>query len=46
MKFFKAIFGLAMVLFLANSAMAQNWVGKVTESQGQVSIIRAGQPSC
>lgn len=43
MKVIKAMFGLAVILFLAHSATALDWVGKVTEARGQVSIIRAGQ---
>jgi hypothetical protein len=43
MKIFKALFGLGLVLFLANAAYAQDWVGKITEAQGQITVVRAGQ---
>jgi hypothetical protein len=43
MKIFKTLFGLGLILFLANAAWAQDWAGKITEAQGQITIMRAGQ---
>ena len=43
MKILKVLFSLGVVLLLADVATALDWVGKITESQGQVSIIRSGQ---
>jgi len=43
MKIFKTLLGLGLIILLSNAALAQDWVGKITEAQGQITIVRGGQ---
>jgi len=43
MKIFKLWVGLSLMVLVAAAAGAQEWAGKITELEGQVSVVRAGQ---
>ena len=43
MKIFKTLLGVGLIILLSNAALAQDWVGKITEAQGQITIVRGGQ---
>jgi len=43
MKKLVTLFVAGMVLFVAARAFGQEWVGKITETEGQAAIVRVGQ---
>lgn len=43
MKIIKSWAGLSLLVLVATAASAQDWAGKITELEGQVSIVRGAQ---